>query len=108
MTKRIRCNEYIASLLTKEFSRRLNRIISLGDKATIDNIQEIFRFPGDILLQKMHQSGVLRFDDNVNDMNFWSRLKYTKMLVHYMVTYSENLFNCWELLKGQSAAKTLL
>ena len=46
-TKRLRCNEYIASLLTKEFSRRLNRIISLGDKATIDNIQEIFRFPGD-------------------------------------------------------------
>ena len=46
MTKRLRCNEYIASLLTKEFSRRLNRIISLGDKATIDNIQEMFRFPG--------------------------------------------------------------
>lgn len=46
-TKRLRCNEYIASLLTKEFSRRLNRIISLGDKATIDNIREVFRFPGD-------------------------------------------------------------
>ena len=81
-TKRLRCNEYIASLLTKEFSRRLNRIISLGDKATIDNIQEIFRFPGDILLQKMHQSGILRFDDNVNDMNFWSRLKFTNKGPH--------------------------
>ena len=45
--KRLRCNEYIASLLTKEFSRRLNRIISMGDKATIDNIKELFRFPGD-------------------------------------------------------------
>lgn len=39
--KRLRCNEYIASLLTKEFSRRLNRIISMGDKATIDNIKEL-------------------------------------------------------------------
>jgi hypothetical protein len=28
--KRIRCNEYIASLLSKEFSKRLNRIISMG------------------------------------------------------------------------------
>lgn len=46
-TKRLRCNEYISSLLTKEFSKRLNRIISLGEKATIDNIREIFRFPGD-------------------------------------------------------------
>ena len=54
-TKRLRCNEYISSLLTKEFSKRLNRIISLGEKATIDNIREIFRFPGDILLQKMHR-----------------------------------------------------
>lgn len=39
--KRLRCNEYIASLLTKEFSRRLNRIISMGDKVTIDNIKEL-------------------------------------------------------------------
>lgn len=45
--KRLRCNEYIASLLTKEFSKRLIRIISLGDKATIDNIKELFKFPGD-------------------------------------------------------------
>ena len=39
--KRLRCNEYIASLLTKEFSRRLNRIISMGEKVTIDNIKEL-------------------------------------------------------------------
>ena len=39
--KRLRCNEYIASLLTKEFSKRLNRIISMGEKATIDNIKEL-------------------------------------------------------------------
>jgi hypothetical protein len=43
--KRLRCNEYIASLLTKEFSRRLNRIISMGDKATIDNIKELKTVP---------------------------------------------------------------
>ena len=35
-----------------------------------------------ILLQKMHQSGILRFDDNVNDMNFWSRLKFTNKGPH--------------------------
>lgn len=39
--KRLRCNEYIASLLTKEFSKRLNRIISMGDKVAIDNIREL-------------------------------------------------------------------
>jgi hypothetical protein len=80
--KRLRCNEYIASLLTKEFSRRLNRIISMGDKVTIDNIKELFRFSGDILINKMHSSGILRFDDNVNDMSFWSKFKYTNKGPH--------------------------
>ena len=38
---------------------------------------KVFKFPGDILIQKMHSSGILRFDDSVNDMNFWSKFKYT-------------------------------
>ena len=45
--KRLRCNEVISSLLTLEFSKRLNRIISLGEKATIDNYRDLFKFPGD-------------------------------------------------------------
>ena len=77
--KRLRCNEYVASLLTAEFSRRLNRILSLGDKATIDNYRELFKFPGDILIQKMHSTGILRFDDSVNDMNFFSKFRYTEI-----------------------------
>lgn len=76
-TKRLRDNEYIASLLTIELSRRLNRVLSLGDKATIDNYRELFKFSGDILIKKMHNSGVLRFNDNVNDMSFFSNFKYT-------------------------------
>lgn len=77
--KRIRCNEYIASLLTREFSKRLKRIIPKGNKVTVDQIKEIFKFPGDKLLQLMHTSGILRFDDNVNDMSFWSKFRYTKL-----------------------------
>ena len=75
--KRIRCNEYISALLTMEFSKRLNRVIAMGSKATIDNYKEIFKFPGDILLQAMHTSGILRFDDNLNDMDFFSKFKVT-------------------------------
>ena len=80
--KRIRCNEYVAALLTKEFSKRLNSIISLRDKATIDNYRNLFRFPGDLLIQKMHTSGILRFDDSVNDMNFFSKFKFTSKGPH--------------------------
>ena len=92
-TKRIRCNEYIASLLTKEFSKRLNRIISLRNKATIENYRDLFKFPGDILIQKMHTSGILRFDESVNDMNFFSKLKYTVKGPHSLGGKNSNNIN---------------
>lgn len=75
--KRLRCNEYVASLLTMEFSKRLNRIITLGSKATLQDYQDMFKFSGEILIQKMHSSGILRFDDTINDLDFFSHYKYT-------------------------------
>ena len=80
--KRLRKNEYVASLLTLAFSDRLKRIVSLGDKASIDNYKELLKFPGDILLQKMNQSGILRFNDTVNDMTFFNKFKYTSKGPH--------------------------
>ena len=75
--KRLRCNEYIASLLTAEFSKRLNKIITLGNKATMQDFLDTFKFSGDILLQQMYTSGILRFDDTINDLDFFSRFRYT-------------------------------
>lgn len=75
--KRLRCMETVASLLTLEFSNRLDRIISLGDRATIENYKELFKWPGNLLLTKLYQSGLLSFDDSVNDLNFFKKFKYT-------------------------------
>jgi len=75
--KRLRCNEYIASLLTKTFSERLNRIIAMGSKATLKNVEEIFKFQGDLILSQLHRSGLLRYDDNVNDLDIFGKLKIT-------------------------------
>lgn len=85
--KRLRCNEYIASLLTQEFSKRLNRIITLGSKATLADFLDMFKFSGEILLQKMHSSGILRFDDNINDLDFFSKFKYTTKGPHSFLLY---------------------
>lgn len=93
--KRLRCNEYIASLLTQEFSFKLNRIMAIGGKVTVDNLREIFKFPGDILIQKMHSSGIFRFDDNINDMDFFSKFKYTKLIGALEIV--KNLSNCGKL-----------
>jgi len=75
--KRLRCNEYIASLLTKTFSDRVNRIIGMGSKATLKNVEEIFKFQGDLILSQLHKSGLLRYDDSVNDLDIFGKLKIT-------------------------------
>lgn len=47
--KRIRCGEIISSLLTMEFSLRLNRLMTFGKKADLNNYREVFSFPGDMI-----------------------------------------------------------
>ena len=76
--KRLRCNEYIASLLTQEFSNRINRVITQGKKVKMRSIEDVFKMSGDVILQKLHRSGLLRFDDRVNDMDAFSKLKITQ------------------------------
>ena len=77
--KRIRRNEYIAALLTEKFSERLTRIISADNRArTFKKIKEIFNVSGDIIIQQLHKSGILRFDDRINDMDFFGKLRYTQ------------------------------
>ena len=88
--KRLRCNEYIAALLTQEFSTRLNRIINLGSKATLENVIDIFKFPGTILIQQMHKSGILRFNEVINDMTFFSKFKWSSKGPHSLGRKNSN------------------
>ena len=68
--KRLRCNEYIAGFITAEISKKINRLVSLGDKATIKDYLNIFKFPENILIIKLHGSGVLRYSEINSDMDF--------------------------------------
>ncbi len=88
--KRLRCNEYIASLLTRAFSERISRIIGYGRKVTIEQINDIFKFNGDIIIKQLHKSGLLRYDDNVNDMDMFSKLKFTIKGPNSLGNKSEN------------------
>lgn len=74
--KRLRLNEYIASILNVEFSKRINRIVK-DSNTTLKNLKNLFKFHGDILIQNLHATGLLRFDDAVNDMDFFTKLRFT-------------------------------
>jgi len=78
INKRLRCNEYIGSFVTAEVSKRINRIVSLGDKATIKEYLNMFKFPEDIFITKLYSSGVLRYAETNSDMDFSSKFKMTK------------------------------
>lgn len=76
--KRLRCNEYISSFITAEISKRINRLVSLGDKATIKEYLKMFNFPENIFIIKLHGSGVLRYSETYSDMDYENFFKYTK------------------------------
>ena len=75
--KRLRDSEYIASLLNQELSKRLLPAINSGRKLSKEKIKDIFKFPGEILITQLYRSGLFRYDDQVNDMDFFSKLKFT-------------------------------
>lgn len=78
INKRLRCKEYLGTLITAEVSKRINRIVSLGDKATIKEYLNMFRFPEDLFITKIYSSGVLRYAETNSDMDFGNKLKITK------------------------------
>lgn len=77
INKRLRCHEYIGSFVTAEVSKRINRIVSLGDKAGIQDYLKCFRFPEDIFITKLYSSGVLRYAENNSDMDFEAKFRFT-------------------------------
>lgn len=77
INKRLRCNEYIGSFITAEISKKINRIVSLGDKATIKDLLNSFKFPEDVFMTRLYSSGVLRYAENDSDMDYAMRVKYT-------------------------------
>ena len=78
--KRLRDHEYIASLMTRELSNTLYRIMSKVRKPqsrNLNTLEELFSIRGDILINNLYNSGLFKFDDTVNDMDFFNKLKYT-------------------------------
>ena len=69
INKRLRCNEYLGSYFTAEVSKRINRIVSLGDKATIRDYLNLFKFPeqhwgsslncGNILISQLNRNSIV-------------------------------------------------
>lgn len=75
--KRLRRNELVASLLRYEFGTRSNKILSNPTKIEMRNIEDVFKIPADIIVSSLRKSGLLKYDERVNDMDIWDRFRIT-------------------------------
>ena len=78
--KRLRYNEFIGALFTSVLSEKLNsKVIGRNrNNLDMDMLKDIFKFPGNIILTILYKSGLLRFDDINNDLDFPTKLKFSR------------------------------
>lgn len=77
-TKRLRLNEYIASLLNLKLGDSINRVLAYGNKASIRQIEtNLFKFPATIIITILSSNPLIKYDARVNDCDFISKLQYT-------------------------------
>lgn len=81
MTKRLRCNELVASLINGTISDRIkrfvNNIVNTREKMET-KYNNFFSYRGNEIISQLHKSGLLNNDDIVNDMDFFQKLKVTQ------------------------------
>lgn len=81
MNKRLRDNEQISSLLNEVISARIKTLISTETnipEKIIGKYKRFFNYRGRELISKMHSSGLIRNEDSVNDMDMFTKLKFTR------------------------------
>lgn len=79
--KRIRLNEYIADYFSQVVNSKLNRFLSISSKNTQigeKELKNLFSYRLNALVSKLQsKSPLLRYDDSVNDLDFFTAFKYS-------------------------------
>ena len=75
--KRVRDAEYRAMMLSVDFTTRIRSVIREGNNVKMKTLKDTLKFPGDIIISKLYSSGILRYDDQTNDLDFFTKFKYT-------------------------------
>lgn len=78
--KRLRGNEYIASLLSGIISERIKRLVnrtSNTPQKAKKKYKNFFSYRGEELINQCHNSELIKYNDLVNDMTMFEKLKVT-------------------------------
>lgn len=80
LNKRLRCNELVAGLINTIISDKIKRFVNTTantKEKLITKYNHFFTFRGNEIISMLHVSGLMKYDDVVNDMDFFSKLKIT-------------------------------
>ena len=78
--KRIRLPEYIADYFSQVVNTKLNRFLSNGtSQVATKDLKYLFQFPQNTIIKKLMytKTPLLRYDNSVNDMDFFTAFKYS-------------------------------
>lgn len=81
VNKRLRCNEYVASLLNQIISEKIKRFVNTTTNTPekqVTKYDNFFSYRGNEIISKLHSSGLMRYEDIVNDMDLYQKLKITQ------------------------------
>ena len=76
-SKRLRLNECIGSITSSRMGKSVNRILSKGDKASLDEVVGILKISPNLIFRLLYKSPLITFNDIVNDMDFFNKFKFT-------------------------------
>ena len=78
--KRLRCNQYIGFSINLILSEHIKKFVNTSvvtKEALITKYKNFFTFKGNEVISKIHSSGLMKYDDLVNDLNFFQKFKVT-------------------------------
>ena len=76
-SKRLRLNECIGAITSLRMGKSVNRILSKGDKVTLDEVVGILKVSPNLIFRLLYKSPLITYNDIVNDMDFFNAFKYS-------------------------------
>ena len=76
-SRRLRLNECIGSLFSLRIGKSVNRILSKGEKVTLDEVVGIFNLAPNLIFRLLYKSPLITYNDIVNDMTFFNAFKFS-------------------------------
>lgn len=74
--KRVRRNGQISSIFTETITRRAMKLMTAKERE-MEEYKNFFNFPSNILINTLTNSQLIRYDNCINDMTFFSNFKFT-------------------------------